>query len=573
MGRARMRGAGSRRALCCAASLTIVAVAGSSSWAASGDLDPEFGGTGHGRVVLGDVRSLDAVAVEPDGGIIEVGDRGGGEAVAIRLGPDGSRDTGFGSRLLTAPGGPADVYAVTIQRDGKILVAGAADTGPTDDMGVWRLLPTGEPDSSFGSDGFASFGPSFESDDAHAVVADSAGRILLAGYTGLNDDMLVVRFTSGGQPDPTFNTVGGVGVPFFQIQSAGGAAAEALAVQPDDGKILVTGNDGFATGMPVYRIIPGDATATGAAVLDDSFGTGGLSVVSGVGNSGSGLSLQPDGRIVAVGSSSSLGNGDPVVVRLLPTGEVDTGYGSDTGVHLQIPGATGGSARALSALPSGGVAVSGMTEVGGSLRGFVARLDPEGNPDPTMGPGGALLLGSDDARLDGLAVQPDGKIVTAGTTSGPAGVVYRLMGEAPPPISAACEGRTATLVGTTAADILVGTPEPDVIAGRGGDDTISGLGDGDIVCGGTGDDHIIAGRGAEILDGQAGRDTLIGGRGRDHLAGGPGRDHLRGGPGPDLLRGGTRADTLSGGTGRDRLEGGPGQDVLRGGPGRDVLRQ
>jgi Ca2+-binding RTX toxin-like protein len=352
--------------------------------------------------------------------------------------------------------------------------------------------------------------------------------------------------------------------------------------------------------MPVYRIIPGDATATGTAALDDSFGSGGLSVVSGVGNTGSGLGLQSDGRIVAVGSSSSIGGGEPVVVRLLPTGAVDSGYGSATGVHVQIPAATDGAARAVALLPSGGVAVGGMTVVGGSPQPFVARVDADGNPDTSIGPGGARLLSPDDTRLDGLAVQPDGRIVTAGTTGGPAGVVYRLLGEATPPKAATCVGRTATLAGTGGADALMGTPAHDVIVGLGGDDTISGLGDGDIVCGGAGADHIAAGRGAEVLDGQAGRDSVSGGRGRDHLSGGrgrdrlgggagpdllqggarrdrlfggPGRDGIRGGRGPDLLSGGRRADTLSGGRGGDHLQGGHGKDMLMGGPGRDVLQQ
>ncbi len=95
-----------------------------------------------------------------------------------------------------------------------------------------------------------------------------------------------------------------------------------------------------------------------------------------------------------------------------------------------------------------------------------------------------------------------------------------------------CAGVPATIVGTSANDVLVGTRGRDVIAGLDGSDTLSGLGGADLICGGYG------------------ADTLSGGNGDDRLLGGPGlykddRD------GPHLLN-----DTLRGGPGDDRLVGG-----------------
>ena len=80
---------------------------------------------------------------------------------------------------------------------------------------------------------------------------------------------------------------------------------------------------------------------------------------------------------------------------------------------------------------------------------------------------------------------------------------------------ATCDGRTATVVGTSGNDDLVGTPGPDVIAGLAGSDVVAGLGGDDVLCGGSG------------------ADWLRGGEDRDVLDGGPDDDQLDGGPGPD----------------------------------------
>ena len=91
-------------------------------------------------------------------------------------------------------------------------------------------------------------------------------------------------------------------------------------------------------------------------------------------------------------------------------------------------------------------------------------------------------------------------------------------------VRAGCNGKQATITGTSAANKLTGTAGADVIAGLGGNDTIRGKGGKDILCGAKGKDKLIGGKG---------KDKLIGGKGRDVLRGGPGRDKLKGGPGRD----------------------------------------
>jgi PKD repeat protein/murein tripeptide amidase MpaA len=89
-----------------------------------------------------------------------------------------------------------------------------------------------------------------------------------------------------------------------------------------------------------------------------------------------------------------------------------------------------------------------------------------------------------------------------------------------------CRGRTATILGTGAAELLRGTPGPDVILALGGDDRVRARGGDDLVCGGHGHDR---------LGGGSGDDLLLGGRGADRLRGGGGDDTCRGGAGRDIL--------------------------------------
>ncbi len=85
----------------------------------------------------------------------------------------------------------------------------------------------------------------------------------------------------------------------------------------------------------------------------------------------------------------------------------------------------------------------------------------------------------------------------------------------PVPVAAAspaaytCDGRRATIVGTSGDDHLVGTPGDDVIAGLGGNDRLDGHAGDDVLCGGPGDD--------ELTSYEQSRDILVGGAGDDFV--------------------------------------------------------
>ena len=105
-----------------------------------------------------------------------------------RFNPDGSLDTVFGSggrALVAFPNGWARATDVAIQPDGKIVAAGWRndDDGVNDaDFALIRLEPDGDLDPSFSGDGkvMTTFGGS---DGGEAVTIQGDGKIVVAGDT------------------------------------------------------------------------------------------------------------------------------------------------------------------------------------------------------------------------------------------------------------------------------------------------------------------------------------------------------------------------------------------------------
>ena len=134
-----------------------------------------------------------------------------------------------------------------------------------------------------------------------------------------------------------------------------------------------------------------------------------------------------------------------------------------------------------------------------------------------------------------------------------------------------CDGRIATIVGTSASETIRGTAGDDVIVGLAGQDIIFGLGGNDIICGNAGGDTIHGGFGDDRILGGIGPDSLHGGGGDDWLSGAQGDDLVYGNDGNDLAYGAQHSDFVDGGTGNDRVFGGAGHDTVFGRGGDDVV--
>ena len=179
-----------------------------------GSLDTTFGGDG--RVINSFSYRDDAraVAVQGDGKIVVVGraQLGKYDFLVVRYNADGSLDTTFdGDGWVTTDfaGSHDRAYAVTLQTDGKIVVAGSALLGPTiNDFALARYNSDGSLDTSFDGDGRAttSFHPAGSNDFAYDVAVQTDGKIVAAGYTWSDGGAFALaRYNSDGSLDTSFN--------------------------------------------------------------------------------------------------------------------------------------------------------------------------------------------------------------------------------------------------------------------------------------------------------------------------------------------------------------------------------
>jgi uncharacterized delta-60 repeat protein len=257
-----------------------------------GTPDPRFGRGG--VVTVGTARSDAAydVAVQRDGRIVLAGDGGAGADMAVvRLRRGGAVDRGFGVRGRAAVdlGGIEIANAVALQRDGRIVIAGATSQG--DDIAVARLNRDGTPDRAFGRRGRVTIDAG-GADEASAVALRPDGRIVVAGSTSRGHDMLVARLRRDGALDRAFGRGG-----LRRVGFGGDDLAFDLALRPD-GRIVVAGRGGPGATIAVARLRPGGGP-------DPAFGERGRATVDFAGDRDTalGLGLQRDGRLVLAGSS------------------------------------------------------------------------------------------------------------------------------------------------------------------------------------------------------------------------------------------------------------------------------
>jgi uncharacterized delta-60 repeat protein len=522
--------------------------------AAPGDLDSTYGSGGKATIDLGTNEAAFALRLQPDGKLVLAGytqGNGGHLSAAFRLLGNGSRDLSFsgdGEGSIDF-GGAAVAHALALQSDGKIVLAGQTEaTGG--DFTVGRLTAAGAPDATFSGPTGGAKVQFFGNDAAHAVFVQPDGSIVLAGSGGMNSNLAQARVSSTGGLDINFGSLG-----TSEENLGGSEVAFGGALQPD-GKIITVGATSLATDIGFSRI---NANGSPDTTVENN---GAISLTVGGADVGRAVAVLPDGKILVAGGGGP-GN-DMFVLRLNADATADTSFGNNGFTLVDFGGVD--DARAIAVQANGKIVLAGSTNNGGDMA--VARLQPGGTLDTTFGSGGKKTI--DFGRTDtafGVGLQKDGKIVVGGTTAGGAGTddvaVARLDGGEPTTGGGPdgggggktkvyrCGGKRATIIGTNKKNRLRGTKRADVIVALGGDDKVDGRGGNDVICAGKGNDSVAGGPGKDRIYGESGKDSLKGGDGNDSLDGGSGNDKLYGQSGKDALRGRS---------GRDRLNGGPGKD-------------
>jgi uncharacterized delta-60 repeat protein len=234
------------------------------------------------------------------------------------------------------------------------------------------------------------------------------GRLLLLRYNG--HGRLVRRF-------------GNRGVASHSLPQ-GPATVAAVARQPD-GRLVVVGSvkaPGAAGNRSVLV-----ARLTQAGALDTSFSGDGIATTDlpGIGDAGTDIAIQPDGRLVVVGFvdpdfSTTGRRSDMIVLRYRSTGDLDTEFG--TGGVVRGTDDAGGLAiaRSVAIQRNGSILVGGAIDAGqDGTQATLTRLLPDGSFDPAIGsfglPGTVAAPGSASSIADIALDRKRARIYLIGT--------------------------------------------------------------------------------------------------------------------------------------------------------------
>jgi len=350
--------------------------------------------------------SVRAIAVQPDGKILIGGAFTGlnctpacafSRSHLARLNPDGSVDATFDPGLNVG----ATVNAIVVQPDGMILIGGSftgigggGTTASSPRRNVARVDTFGNVDA---------FDPGTNS-TVSALALQSDGKVVIGGFftmlggggTGSTPRSHIGRVDSNGLLDTGFNP------------GSDGSAVEGLAIQAD-GKITAVGDfakmggggTGNFTRNGIAKVLPDGS-------LDLTVNPGSSSGLGSAGGNVFAAVVQPDQKVVVIGSFLSLGGITGTsprtrIGRLLVDGSPEPSF---------LPGADSSTVQTVAVQPDGKILVGGIfSNLGGVLgttpRKNIGRLNADGSVDMAFDPGANVVVNA-------LAVQPDGYMLVGG---------------------------------------------------------------------------------------------------------------------------------------------------------------
>jgi uncharacterized delta-60 repeat protein len=314
--------------------------------------------------------------------------------------------------------GNDDAYAMVVQSNDKIILAGSSQNGqdnPNDlDFALVRYNEDGSRDGSFGTGVGANAGVvttrvSDVNDEITAVALQSDGRIVVGGRTGrlgVNafEDFVLARYNTNGSLDASF---GANGIVITNFDTFNGFNTRDriydIAIQ-SNGRIVAAG---YSTVCNCTALARYNTNGT----LDTSFsGDGKFSImIGGNGDDARAVGIQSDGKIVTAGSMSIGGNSSEFsLVRLNPNGSLDSSFGTNGLVRSNLQPMGESVALALKIQSNGRLLVAGRA----GNNAAVVRYDTNGTLDSSFDADG-MLISSVAGRFTGIDTQIDGKIITA----------------------------------------------------------------------------------------------------------------------------------------------------------------
>jgi uncharacterized delta-60 repeat protein len=345
---------------------------------ADGSLDNTFKLTGKTTVAFGSGFNYGkAVAIQNDGKILVAGYTDNGvsfDFAVARFNTDGTLDNTFDEdgKLTIDFGASMDAaYAITVQSDGKILLAGSSNFGALDDFAIVRLTATGSLDNSFNGTGKA-ITRIGTSNIVRSIVLQPDGKIVVSGtsYNSGNYDFALVRYNSDGTLDNTFDGDG-------KLTTDMGAEdfAWAVALQAD-GRIVVAGysHNGMDNDFALARY-------TSAGTLDNTFdGDGKLTTdIASSEDQAYAVHVQNDGKIIAGGRAYDGSNYNVALVRYGADGSLDNSFDGNGKASIDLGGQEYGYAIALRGTT---IYWAGSSDIGGTTDFAVVAVQNDAFPLP-----------------------------------------------------------------------------------------------------------------------------------------------------------------------------------------------
>jgi uncharacterized delta-60 repeat protein len=384
----------------------------------------------------------------------------------------GNVDSGFGTagRVVTDFGAEEGAGTMLVLPAGQIIAAGSISG--SSGLSSWTPAPAyghlaiakyavdGHLDPSWGGDGRVTTDLGIP-----AVATDLAmqpdGKLVVAGavYACCDRYHFLARYNPDGTLDGSFGPGGFVTfhfLPAYGIDDDPGRPIALVAVR-SDGRIVIAG-----TAQSRFAVARFSASGALEQVSPTFLATPGFNILGE-------LMLLPDDRVVLAGFGA---NADWVLVRYLPSGFVDTSFGT-SGYTVTNVGDNNGELRTAVLQPDGRIVAAGIYSPNGIKSKFVvARFGNAGFLDPTFsGDGITTTKFAGVSGADGIALQPNGKIVVAGwsfdSTAGATFALARYRANGLLDLSFGNSGKTRTVVGSGAMawDVGIGPTGRIIAAG------------------------------------------------------------------------------------------------------------
>ena len=262
-----------------------------------------------------------------------------------------------------------------------------------------------ELDLTFGGTGKVTTAIGSNDDQGWSIAVQSDGKIVIAGYSD-NGTRQVCALVRYNADGSLDTSFGGTGKVTTSIGLIGDQGT-GVVVQ-NDGKIVVSviSHNGIDNDFVLLRYNPN-------GTLDSSFGGTGK-VITNVGDDiAFSVTLQSDGKILLSGVSQN----DFALLRYQIDGSLDTTF-NGTGKVITPIGSGSDTGWKVAVQTDGRIVVAGDSFNGSNTDIAVARFNSNGTLDAGFGSGGKVTtsIGNGDDVAYGMALQSDGKIVVSGST-------------------------------------------------------------------------------------------------------------------------------------------------------------